>query len=252
MKFSANLGFLWSDRPLMAAISAAQSAGFAAVECHWPYQYPAQKIAEALRETGLPMLSLNTSRGDPTRENGLTAVPGREAEARAAVDQALDYAAAIGARKVHVMAGNAQGPLAHRSFVEGLRYACSAAEVLGLDVLIEPLNRYDAPGYFLNHTDQARRIIQEVGAANLQLMFDCYHVQLLQGDVSHQLRELAPLIGHIQVASVPDRGAPDHGELSYAHVFRLIEDLDLPQPVGAEYKPTGATEATLDWLDGHR
>ncbi|SDC22686.1 hydroxypyruvate isomerase family protein [Ruegeria marina] len=253
MKFSANLGFLWTDRPLPDAIRAAHAAGFDAVECHWPYDTPTAQVAAALDETGLPMLGLNTRRGDlAAGENGLAALSGRETEARAAIDEAVDYARAIGARNIHVMAGFADGPEAHRCFVDNLGHACRQAARHGLTILIEPLNRYDAPGYFLTTTGQAAKVIAEVGAANLKLMFDCYHVQVMEGDLTRRLGALLPLIGHIQFASVPDRGPPDRGEVAYDHIFRVIGALGYEQPLGAEYKPGGDTEASLGWLTAIR
>jgi 2-dehydrotetronate isomerase len=253
LKFSANLGFLWADRPLPDAIRAAKAAGFDAVELHWPYDVPAADVAAALRETGLPCLGLNTRRGDVARgENGLAALPGREAQARASIDEALAYAAEIGAGRVHVMAGFAAGPDAHAAFLSNLAYACETAAPLGIGILIEPLNRYDAPGYFLKTTAQATAIMDEVGHDALRLMFDCYHVQLTEGDLTHRLRDLLPRIGHIQFASVPDRGAPDHGEVDYAYIFEVIAQLGHDGPLGAEYKPGGDTDATLSWLRAYR
>jgi hydroxypyruvate isomerase len=165
MRFSANLGFLWSDRPLPDAIHAAKAAGFDAVECHWPYDADAADTAAALRDTGLPMLGLNTRRGRAEiGENGLSALPGREADARAAIDEALDYAAATGTGAVHVMAGNSSGPRARAAMVANLDYACTAAAARGITILIEPLNHYNAPGYFLRGTAQAADIIRETGA----------------------------------------------------------------------------------------
>lgn len=249
MKFSANLGFLWNELPLPAAIAAARRAGFDAVECHWPYDTPAQAIADALRETGLTMFGLNTVRGDvKAGENGLAALPGRQADARAAIDQAIAYGRAIGARNVHVMAGLAAGETAHRTFADNLRYASAQAKPHGIGILIEPLNCYDAPGYFLQTTRQAIAIIDEVEASNLRIMFDCYHVQRMEGDLTHRLKTLLPRIGHIQFASVPDRGPPDRGEVRYDHIFALLAELGYTQPLGAEYKPGGKTEQTLDWL----
>lgn len=249
MKFSANLGFLWADRALSDAIHAAHRAGFDAVELHWPYETPATDVAVALRDTGLPCLGLNTRRGDVVAgENGLSALPGRGADARAAIDEALAYAQAINAGSVHVMAGFAVGADAHRTFIANLSYACAQAAPHGITILIEPLNRIDAPGYFLTTTDQAREIIAEVTAPNLKLMFDCYHVGRTEGDVSTRLEDLQPIIGHIQIASVPDRGAPDHGELHYPTVFAAIAALGWDVPLGAEYKPVGDTDATLSWL----
>jgi len=247
MRFSANLGFLWADLPLPDAIRAAKRAGFDAVECHWPYATPAAETRAALEETGLQMLGLNTRRGQPG-ENGLAALPGREQDARAAIQEALAYAIATGTRNIHVMAGFAAGHEAHAAFVENLRFACTLSRPHGVTILIEPLNRHDAPGYFLTTTDQARGIIGQVAQDNLRLMFDCYHVQRTEGDVTSRLADLLPIIGHIQFASVPDRGPPDQGELNYAHVFRTITDLGYAPCLGAEYKPKGATDLSLTWM----
>lgn len=248
-KFSANLGFLWTELSLPDAIHAAKNAGFDAVECHWPYATPAADVKAALDTTGLKMLGLNSSRGNTDAgENGLAALPGREEEARRAIDEALAYASAIGAPCVHVMAGFAEGKTAHETFVNNLSYAAEGALAAGITILIEPLNKYDAPGYFLKTTKQAKSIIEELGADNLKLMFDCYHVQLMEGDLTHRLSKLRPIIGHIQFASVPDRGAPDHGEVNFEHVFHHIAEIGYTAPLGAEYKPDGDTDATLGWM----
>ena len=248
-KFSANLGFLWSDLPLPAAIHAAKAAGFDAVECHWPDDTPAPQVQAALQATGLRMLGLNTRRGNPEKgDNGLCALPDRTTEARAAIDEALAYAVVISAANIHVMAGFSDGQAAHDTFVANLRYATQRAAAHGITILIEPLNAYDAPGYFLRTTQQARSIIQQVAAPNLKLMFDCYHVQLTEGDLTHRLQDLLPVIGHIQFASVPDRGTPDHGEVNYAHVFDVIAQLGFNAPLGAEYKPVGPTGQSLGWI----
>ncbi|MFS4579998.1 hydroxypyruvate isomerase family protein [Phaeobacter sp. C3_T13_0] len=251
-KFSANLGFLWADLPLTDAIHAAKAAGFDAVECHWPYETLAEDVKAALDASGLVMLGLNTRRGNVDNgENGLSALPDRITDARAAIDEALHYAVAINAHAIHVMAGFAQGAAAHATFVANLRFACDAAAPHGIKILIEPLNRYDAAGYFLQTTDQAKDIIAEVAKPNIALMFDCYHVQLMEGDLTHRLTALLPIIGHIQFASVPDRGAPDWGETNYSYLFEIIARLGYRAPLGAEYKPKGPTEQTLAWLRNH-
>lgn len=248
--YSANLGFLWADRPLPEAIRAAKAAGFAAVECHWPYDFAVEDVAAALSDTGLPMLGINTRRGDLAKgENGLCALPGREEEARQTIREALGYADAIDAGAVHVMSGYAQGADAHATFVENLRFALALPEAKNRIVLIEPLNRHDAPGYFLKTTDQAKEIIEEIGAPNLKLMFDCYHVGRSEGDVVTRLHALKPLIGHIQFAAVPDRAAPDHGELHYPTIFAAIDEMGWNRPLGAEYKPGCDTDATLGWMN---
>lgn len=253
MKFSANLGFLWTELPLPAAIRAASAAGFDAVECHWPGDVPAAEVRAALDGTGLPMLGINTRAGDAAAgELGLCALPGREADARAAIDAAIGYAGAIGAGSVHVMAGRAGGPEAAVAFRANLIHACDRAAPLGITILIEPLNRYDAPGYFLSTTSQAAEIIDALALPNLRLMFDAYHVQTMEGDVTRRLTALLPIIGHVQIAAVPDRGAPDHGELDCNHVLAHLRDLGWTRPIGAEYRPDGPTEATLGWLDRWR
>jgi 2-dehydrotetronate isomerase len=248
MKFSANLGFLWRDRPLPDAIHAAKAAGFDAVECHWPYDVAAKATMLALQETGLRMLGLNTARGNALAgENGLSALPGRENDARVAIDEAVRYAADTSAAAIHVMAGNSSGPRARRAFCDSLVYACDKA---GEDrvILIEPLNHYNAPGYFLNSTTQAADIIREVGKSNLKLMFDCYHVQIMEGDVTRRFAALLPLVGHVQIASVPERGPPDDGELNYDFVLRRIADLGWQQSIGAEYLRGDSANPDMSWL----
>lgn len=245
--FSANLGFLWTELPLTDAIRAAKAAGFEAVECHWPYDTDALDVAAVLDEVGLKMLGLNTIRG-AAGENGQLALVGREDEARAVIDQAIEYARVIGAGKVHCMAGFAQGPAAQACYIANLKYACESAAPFGIEILIEPLNNYDAPGYFLQTTTHAQEIISLVNAKNLKLMFDCYHVQIMQGDLSRRLEKLLPLIGHIQIASVPDRAEPNVGEVNYRHILKHLQHLGYSQPVGAEYKPATTTDAGLSWL----
>ena len=248
-KFSANLGFLWKELSLADAIRAAKEAGFSAVECHFPYEEDAEEVKLALKETDFTMLGLNTRRGDVENgDNGLSAIPDRVQEARAAIDEAIEYASNISAHNIHVMAGFADGADAHETFIQNLTYACETAHKHNIQILIEPLNHYDAPGYFLKTTDQALNIINQVNQPNLKLMFDCYHVQLMEGDLTNRFKALKPHIGHVQFASVPDRGAPDHGEVNYDHIFQVILDEGYTAPLGAEYKPTGPTEQSLGWM----
>lgn len=249
MKFSANLGFLWNENSLPDAIHLAHKAGFDAVECHWPYQYSAQSVRTALEETGLSMLGLNTLRGDLGKgENGLSALPGREVEARAAIDQAIEYAVVIGAKNIHVMAGFSSGELARQTFITNLQYAADRANDHNITILIEPLNRYDAPGYFLSTSAQAEDIIRSVSRSNLKLMFDCYHLQLMEGDICNRLERLMPIIGHIQIASVPFRNEPDQGELNYSYIFSKLQEINYSKPIGAEYKPKEGSVNTR-WME---
>ncbi len=249
VRFSANLGFLWADKPLPEAIHAAKLAGFDAVECHWPYAFNANDVVAALKDTSLEMLGVNTTRGDTANgDNGLSAIPGREVEARSFIDEAIDYAAQIGAKNVHVMAGFAQGVEARKQFVDNLRYAIDKVSKLPISLVIEPLNNIDAPGYFLSTTLQAEAIIKEINSDKLKLMFDCYHVQLMQGNLSRLFIHHRDIIGHIQFASAPDRGTPDTGEINYAYLFDYMRSHGYQQPFGAEYKPVGATDDSLEWM----
>jgi hydroxypyruvate isomerase len=240
MRFSANLGFLWTDRPLPEAVRAAAAAGFDAVELHWPYETPPDRLRAALEETGLPCLSLNTAKGDGM---GLCALPGRGREARASIDAAFAYAEAIGARAVHVMAGAAEGAAAEAAFLDALAYACDRAA--GRMVLIEPLNARDAPGYFLRTTGQAAALIAALGRPELKLMFDCYHVQIIEGDLTRRFAALRGIVGHVQFAGVPERGSPEEGEVAYE---RLLPALGWDGWFGAEYRPGEDTDASLGWL----
>lgn len=245
ISFSANLGFLWQDRALLDAVHVAKSAGFAAVECHWPYDTPAEQLRKAVSDAALPLISLNTRPG-AKGEFGLTALPGREAEARAAIDEAIAYGHAVGAQAVHVMAGIG-GDL--ECFAKNLRYACAKAAPLGITILIEPINAQDVPGYTLTTSGQAMALIAEINAPNLKLMFDCYHIAKSEGEVAARFAACRDHIGHIQIAGVPDRGEPDLGTLNYAALLRTIAATGWTAPIGAEYRPTGTTEASLGWLN---
>jgi len=253
IRLSANLGFLWAELPLPGAIRAAADAGFEAVEFHWPYDLTATELKAALDAAGLPALGINTVRGDvQAGENGLAALPGREAEARAAIKQAFDYGAAIGARNVHVMAGFASGPAARETYLGNLSHAADRAALEGMNVLIEPLNSRDAPGYFIQTADAAADIIAALGRAEVRMMFDCYHLQIMQGDLTRLYQRMAPMVGHIQFAAVPGRGAPDEGEIAFDRLLPALAALGYDGFFGAEYRPAGPTSESLGWMRAFR
>ena len=208
------------------AIRHAAAAGFAAVECHWPYDQDRQKIKSALAATGLPLISLNTRRGDVAGgENGLAALPGRQAEARAAIDEAVDWAVALNAGAVHVMAGAVgDNATTHAGdvFRDNLDYACRLAATHGKMILIEPLNPADRRGIFWRHAIR-RQNHNLTGAPQLKLMFDCYHVARIEGEVIPHFDRHAHLIGHVQFAGVPKRGRPDQGDVDYSVIFSHLE-----------------------------
>lgn len=254
---SANLGFLWTDRPLPDAVRAAADAGFDAVECHFPYEVDPSALTSALEATGLPLLGLNTAPGSTEAgAAGLAAVPGHEAEARTAIDQALAYAATVDARHVHVMAGRAAGSEARRTFVTNLTYATEQAAEVGTRIVIEPINQRDMPGYFLSTVEEAAGIITDVLGPDsalptlspLAMMFDCYHVQIGQGDLLRRFQAHLPLIGHVQFAGVPDRAEPDQSEIDYAWLLPQFAATGYDGFFGAEYRPRTTTDAGLAWL----
>jgi hydroxypyruvate isomerase len=244
--FSANLGFLWPNSSLADAILAAHRCGFVAVECHFPYDEPVDEVCQALEATDLPMLGLNTIRGPLNA--GLAALPDQLSAARRAINQAFEYGAQIGARNVHVMAGATSGQEAKSTYLDNLRYASDVAEKHNMSVLIEPLNPFDMPGYFLRDTVHACELLETLSLNNVKLMFDVYHVGRTEDQVIDRFSSCLPLIGHVQFASVPDRGPPGHGEIELDLIFDAIDHSGWSQPLGAEYKISGSTEDTLGWM----
>lgn len=246
MRISANLGFLFADRPLAEAIRAAKAAGFDAVEMHWPYATDPAAVAAVLAETGMPLLSVNTPRGDAAAGDfGLCALPGRAAEARAAIDLAVDWAAAAGARAVHLMAGRtAPGAASDAAFLASIAHAVERARPHGLALLIEPLNPHDAPGYFLGGLAQARDLRARSGKA-AAVMFDCYHLARMGEDLVAAYAADPASVGHVQFAAVPDRGEPDHGTVDFRRVLPALAAAGHAGWFGAEYRPASGR---LDWL----
>ncbi len=251
LRFSANLGFLWPDRPLLDRIDAAAAAGFRAVELHWPYDVPPEHVRTKCAAHGLALLGVNTVRGNVAAgENGLGAIAGREEEFQAAVDQSLAFCRAAGGTAVHCMAGVVEArdrAAAHAVFVNNLKIASGKATRAGLTLLLEPLNPSDAPDYFYSTVDEGATIIADTGCSNIRLMFDCYHVGRVGGDVIATLERLLPIVGHVQIAAVPSRAEPDQGTLDYRTVFAALERLPYDGWTGCEYKPAGPTDEGLTW-----
>jgi 2-dehydrotetronate isomerase len=251
-RFSANLGFLFTEVPEIERVAAAAAAGFKAVEMHWPYQVPAAEMRNALSRSQVTMLGLNTPVGNAAAGDfGLGALSGREAEFQQALDQAVSYGHAIGATAVHCMSGLVTpdaASAAERTLVTNLTLAADKASQADMTVLIEPINHRDKPGYFLHTIEQAASIIDQVGRRNVKIMFDCYHTQIMQGDLTRRLKDHLDLIGHVQIAAVPSRAEPDEGEIDYRDICRSLDRLGYSGWIGAEYKPRGRTEDGLGWL----
>jgi 2-dehydrotetronate isomerase len=252
-RISANLGFLWSELDLPSAIKRAAACGFDAVECHWPYLWPVGDVSLALSESGLSMACINAPAGSTSdNEFGLTALPGRQRDYRVSMTQALTYAASIDCPRVQALMGRAEGEHSERIAIENLKWACDQASIAGIEILIEPKNHRDVPGYFLTRIEHAAAMIDAVGANNLKILFDCYHVQINQGDLIRRFDTHRSLVSHVQIASVPARRAPDTGEIAYARVIKAFLDLGYEGCFGAEYKSDGDVAAELGWLDEFR
>ena len=255
MLFSANIGFLYSDLPFLNRIEAAARDDFDGVECHWPYDIPAEHVRTTLERFDKTMLGLNTSPGNlASGEFGLAALPERAAEARDAIRQGVDYGAIIGARNLHVMAGNSdQGPEAENTFRENLLFACDLAAQSEMTVLIEPLNAKDHPDYHLQTVDHAVSIVGDLDRSNLKLMFDCYHVGRTQPDEFSCLKTLIHFIGHIQVAAVPHRDEPDRGDTDLLSVLKAFRSVGYDGWIGVEYRPrSGRVVDGIEWLPNFR
>ena len=247
-KFAANLNFLFTELPLLDRFEAAAKAGFTAVESTNLYDATAEEVTLRLKTNGLTLALFNMPTGNPAAgERGLTALAGREGEFWAAFETALRYADATGGRRMHLPAGLTQHGAQHATYVANLRRAARAAAAAGIEVLIEPINRRDMPGIFLTRTEQARAVIHEVGEPNLRLQFDLYHRQIEQGDVAMAIEEFAPITAHYQIASPPDRGEPDDGEMNYAYLFKLIDRTGFDGWIGCEYRPRRGTVEGLKW-----
>ncbi len=254
LQLSANLGFLWKELPLVERIHKAAEAGFDAVECHFPYDTLESNVVEALKTTNLSMLGLNTDVGKNGADDfGVAAQPDREAEARALIDQAIDYAKAIGCRNVHVMAGKTGRQNNSESvFRENLRYAAEKASSAQITLLLEPINHRSVPGYHLSTTRQALETIEALGLSNIKMMFDCFHLQISEGDLLNRFNECKHLIGHVQFAAVPDRGEPDAGEIDYGFLLPALVDAGWTGYLGAEYTPRNSTDVGLEWMKRFR
>ena len=247
-RFAANLSFMFTEVPFLDRFEAAAKAGFKAVEFLFPYEYPKQELATRLKANGLTQALFNLPAGNfGAGERGLAAIPGREAEFAAAVASALDYAAALGCSQVHAMAGLRHHGASRAVYIANLKLATRRAADAGIAILIEPINTRDIPGFFLNTSAEARAVIHEVGAPNIGLQLDLYHRQIQEGDVATAIAEYAAITRHIQIASPPDRGEPDDGEMNYTYLFRQIDKSGFKGWIGCEYKPRGATAAGLGW-----
>ncbi len=258
--FAANLSTLFTERPFEERFKAAGDAGFSAVECQFPYAWPADQLRSLLDEAGLSQVLFNLPPGDwEAGERGLACLPTRRREFHRSVELAIDYAVALGCRRLHAMAGirpaDVDATLLRRCYVDNIRYAATRCSSLGIDVMIEPINSADMPGYYLDDFGFALEIIDEIAASGFsrpKLQFDIYHCARIHGDVCDWIRRCARHIGHFQIAGTPGRNEPDLGDLPLTEILDTIAELGLEHWIGCEYRPAGDTGEGLRWLAPHR
>lgn len=251
LTFAANLSWMFKEHDFLDRFVAAADAGFEWVEYLFPYDHDPEDIAARLQRHKLRLALFNTPPGDlSNNERGFAGLPSRRAEFRSSLAIALVYARATHAPRLHLMAGTVDGSrdVALKTFKDSLNYACDAAAPLGMDILIEPLNPQDAPGYLLGDFDLARDIITELRRPNLKLQFDIYHCQMIHREVLGRMEALLPITGHVQISSVPGRHEPASGEVDDIKVLRALESLGYSGIVGCEYNPRAGTLAGLSWM----
>ena len=256
-RFAANLSFLFCELPFLDRFAAAAEAGFRAVEFAFPYEHSPAQIAHSLAAANLENILFNMPPGDwASGERGLACLPGREAEFRRGVDTALEYARALKTPRLHAMAGcvpmNAPRDAYEKTYLANLRYAAEALAPAGIDLMVEAINTRDFPGYFLNTQAHAATVCEAVGLPNVRMQMDCYHVQIVEGDVSTKLRRYAARCGHVQIAGVPGRNEPDAGEVNYPYLFQLLDEIGYAGWIGCEYRPAGNTTEGLGWFQPWR
>ena len=247
-KFAANLTMLFTEQPFLDRFAAASKAGFKAVEFLFPYDHPAQQVADTAKAAGLQVVLHNLPAGNwAGGERGIACLPGRVDEFRAGVARAIEYAKALGAPQVNCLAGLAapDDAAARRTLVENLRFAGDALQKAEIGLLLEPVNTRDVPGFFVSRTAEGLAILDEAGHPNIKLQYDIYHAQVMEGDLLPTIERNLARIGHMQVADNPGRNEPGTGEINYPYVFRRLDELGYAGWIGCEYKPSAAG---LGWM----
>lgn len=248
VRLAANISTMFNELPFNERIQAAANAGFRAVECQLPYDLPANELRGQLDDAETAFVLLNAPPGDMAAgDRGLAAVDGRDQEFRSSIEKARSYAEVLGCTQVHVMAGCPTDSAAADRYVQRLGEAADTLATIGADVLIEPLNVRDVPGYFLVSSRQAERVIVDVGRPNVRLQFDTYHLQIQEGDLAATFARCQSIIGHVQISALPDRSEPDRGEVDHRWLLDEIDRSGYGGWVGCEYRPRSTTFAGLSW-----
>jgi hydroxypyruvate isomerase len=256
-KFSANLSMLFTELDFLDRFAAAARNGFTSVEYLFPYAYPKDQLAETLSRHGLKQALHNLPAGNWEKgDRGMACDPGRVVEFEEGVDRAIEYAQALGCKQVNCLAGvtpkGVSSGAAHETFVRNLKYAAPRLGKHGIRLLIEPINTFDIPGFFLCRTAQALALMDEVREPNLFLQYDVYHMQMMEGNLANTMAKNLERIAHIQVADVPGRHEPGTGEINYAFLFEYLDKIGYQGWIGCEYKPLTSTESGLGWMESFK
>jgi len=259
-RFSANLSYLFKEVPFVERFGAAAAAGFEAIEFHFPYEYAPALLAERIAAAGVEVVLFNLPPGSwAAGERGIACHPGRESEFRDGVGRAIEYARALGCKRVNALAGIAPEAVSEdrlrRTFIDNLAFAARALEREGIALVTEPINMRSMPGFYLNRSGQALDLIREVdemnqaGEKNVKIQYDFFHMQIMEGDLAHTIETLLPHIGHVQFADAPGRHEPGTGEINFAFLFDHLDRIGYDGWVGAEYAPSTNTRESLGWFD---
>ena len=251
-RFAANLTMLFTEVPFLDRFERAAKAGFEAVEFLFPYGHAAAEIRRRLDSHGLQLVLHNLPAGDwDAGERGIACHPDRTGEFRDGVERAISYARELGCGQLNCLAGKAPPGVSEtvlrQTFVSNLSHAAAALKKAGLRLLVEPINSFDIPGFYLTGTAQAISVLDEVGADNAFVQYDIYHAQRMEGELAATMQKHLARIGHIQLADNPGRNEPGSGEINYPFLFRHLDRIGYAGWIGCEYKPAGATEDGLGW-----
>jgi hydroxypyruvate isomerase len=254
-KFAANLSMMFNEVPFLERFAVAADSGFTGVEYLFPYEFQAEVLAEQLQKHNLENVLFNLPPGNwAAGERGITCLPGREEEFHAGLATAIDYATRLNTARVHAMAGivpqGANPAAVHSTYIANLKYAAAELAKRDVTLLIEAINTRDMPGFYLSTQAQAYAVLEEVGAPNLRMQMDCYHMQIMEGDLAVKLRKYTAYCAHVQVAGVPQRREPDTGEVRYSYLFDLLDEIGYAGWIGCEYRPAGRTVDGLGWFHG--
>ena len=256
IKLAANLTMLWNEIDFLDRFDAAAKAGFTGIEYLFPYAYPKDALAERLRRYGLKQVLHNLPAGDWAKgDRGNACDPARVGEFEDGVGKAIDYARTLGCTQVNCLAGIAPAGVdaekVRATFVSNLRFAADKLGAVGIRLLIEPINTFDIPGFYLSHTQQALDIIRDTGSSNLFVQYDIYHMQRMEGELANTIKANLAKIAHVQLADNPGRNEPGTGEINYRFLFGFLDSIGYDGWIGCEYKPKNSTDEGLGWRRSH-